>query len=97
MVKPLKMLLPEYQRIEERVEAAIGSRFGVDFQEHADVVRKIDCEMLIAERRQLFNADDVIWYGQENVRQLNLVPFGFFGPANIRLIFLEHAQDLGLA
>lgn len=49
--KPLKMLLPDYKRVEQRIESAVLGRFGVDglpaSVKHADIV------MLRTEQRDL--------------------------------------------
>lgn len=96
MVKPLKIMLPEYQAVEARVQGAIGQRFGVDFEKHAAAVEKIDREMLIAERQELFGTDGVVWYGQNDVRRLLNIPFRFMSPGIAELGFIQHAADLGL-
>lgn len=95
MVKPLKMMLPQYSAIEARIEAAIGERFGVDFEAHKDAVRKIDQEMLIAERRALFSADSVEWTGESEVRKLN-INFRCLPPHDAHVEWFWTAKDLGL-
>lgn len=72
MVKPLKNLLPRFRDIEAKIEAAIAERFGVDFTAHKEAVRKIDREMLIAERKHLFSKDNKIWTGEYAVRQISV-------------------------
>lgn len=70
IVKPLKIMLPEYAAIESRMEAVIAEKFLIDFRREEYSVRKIDHEMLIAERRKLFSADDVEWTGEREVRKI---------------------------
>ncbi len=96
MVKPLKIMLPEYQNIEARVEAAIGARFGIDFERHAAAVKKIDREMLIAERREMFAADEKTWYGEKEVRRLIDVRWMYLAPTYVEGEFIRAARDLGL-
>jgi hypothetical protein len=48
VVKPLKVLLPDYAAIEERMEAAVGARFGVDFAKMHAVIKDYDYIMLKA-------------------------------------------------
>lgn len=74
VVKPLKALLPEYAAVELAVERAVGERFGVDFAAHAEAVKKIDREVLIAERRAMFGDDGVKWTGEDSVRRVSLRP-----------------------
>lgn len=55
--RPLKSLLPDYKRIEKRVEAAIAVRFGLP-AEMPDSVKKADLHMLAVEQRQcMLNKD----------------------------------------
>lgn len=72
VVKPLKIMLPEYSAVESRVEAVIAEKFGVDFERHRAVIREIDHAMLIAERHAVFSRDDVEWTGEREVRKLLL-------------------------
>lgn len=72
VVKPLKIMLPEYLEIEKRVERVIAAKFWIDFKSHAKVIHEIDHAMLIAERRQLFGADGVHWEGEDSVRTVPL-------------------------
>ncbi|HVK15074.1 MAG TPA: hypothetical protein VM597_40420 [Gemmataceae bacterium] len=95
VVKPLKVMLPEYGRIEAAVERAVGLKFGIDFGAHAAAVRKIDREMLIAERRALFSADDVKWAGEDLVRVLN-VSFDCWSPEAAERRFANLAASAGL-
>lgn len=76
VVKPLKMLLPEYAEIERGMEAAIARKFGIDFDAHKEIIREIDHAMLIAERRKFFSVDHVQWAGESEVRELR---HGFIG------------------
>lgn len=55
VAKPLKILLPEYAIIEERMEAAIAKRFILPYPMHPDI-KKADLQMLAVERRALFSA-----------------------------------------
>lgn len=92
VVKPLKIMLPEFSAVEDRVERAIERKFGVDFQTHKSKIRKIDHEMLIAERRAMFSADDVLWAGESTVRRL-VVNFRKWTPSQSEKHFLQMAKD----
>lgn len=75
VVKPLKLLIePLYGPIEERIEAAIAARFGIDFETTADDWKRIDRTLLIAERRALFAADGVKWTGEDDVARIDYRP-----------------------
>lgn len=96
VVKPLKLLLPEYAAIEHRVEAAIAEKFGIDFEAEKPWVREIDHAMLIAERRQLFSADKVVWAGENECRKIK-VPIQRWQPLYAERIFINRAMHLGVS
>lgn len=96
MVKPLKVMLPEYSEIELRVERAIEQKFDVDFAAHAEAVREIDFAMLIAERRAMFSVDDVQWTGEENARRLR-VQFPCWNPPEAEAMLVIRARNAGIA
>ena len=58
--RPLKQLLPDYRRIEQRVEAAIRARFGLPAEQSPEVT-EADRIILATERRDLMPADDTPW------------------------------------
>lgn len=70
VVKPLKVMLGNYAAIESRMESVIAAKFGIDFAATKQAYRKIDHEMLIAERRALFSSDNVKWFGEDAVRRI---------------------------
>lgn len=92
VVKPLKIMLADFSAIEDRVERVIERKFGVDFRTHKDSIRKIDHEMLIAERRAMFSADDVQWPGESTARRLN-IDFQKWSPSQAERHFLRMARD----
>ena len=56
--KPLKDLLPEYRKIENRIETAVLGRFGLTLPMPPQV-KEIDLVMLVTEQQQLMkNRDD---------------------------------------
>ena len=93
VVKPLKIMLPEYAKIEARIEAVIAGKYGLDFTHKA--VKQIDRELLIAERRALFTRDGVKWSGEGDVRSLK-VPISGWLHRQSETVFLGRASDLGL-
>lgn len=101
VVKPLKALLPEYQRVEQRIEAVIAAKYGLfgDTLEATEAAwaeaKEIDRAMLIAERRAMFTRDDVLWTGEADVRPL-AVRFNRWEPPRAELMFAEAARRLGV-
>lgn len=93
VVKPLKVMLPQYKEIESRIESVIAEKFGVDFSHPA--VDQIDREMLIAERNALFTKDDVEWTGEREVRHINR-RFYKWSPGAAEHGFLAAALAVGI-
>lgn len=97
IVKPLKIMLPEYSVIEDRMETAIAEKFECSFTKHRYIITEIDRAMLIAERRSLFSADNVEWTGESEVRELGKMEFACWDPYTAERKFMHHAALLGIA
>lgn len=95
VVKPLKIMLPQYHEVERRVEVCIVRKYGLAGTGDWPPVKEIDRAMLIAERRALFTADKVVWTGEQHVRRLN-VTFSCWSPAEAEKAFLLAAHRLGI-
>lgn len=96
MVKPLKVMMPDFKVVEQRVERAIERKFGIDLRAHTDVIREIDHGMLIAERHRLFESpDNVTWTGEDQARKLR-VSFNLWSPADAEIAFIALARELGI-
>jgi len=95
VVKPLKVMLPEYAAIEQKVEDCIALKFGVSFRLWQEEIRKVDRELLIAERHGLFTADDVKWTGEDEVRRLK-IDFYRWSPPVAEEFFTNAARNLGI-
>ena len=95
IVKPLKIMLPEYLVIERRLEAVIFEKFLVQFHREESVVREIDRAMLVAERRFLFSRDAVEGHGENDVRRLT-VEFKRWKPGDAEEMFVVRSKSIGI-
>lgn len=50
MVKPLKVMMPQYQEAETRIEKAIEQKFDIRFADYEPVIKRFDRAMLKAEK-----------------------------------------------
>lgn len=63
--KPLKMQLPEYQRIEDEVEHALLTAFGIELP-LPPAIKRADLQMLKVEKEALMRVQDARrWYGDD--------------------------------
>jgi len=93
--KPLKRLLPDYGVIEDRVEAAVFARFGLDPNLPPDI-KRADLIALCTEQRDLMvrkSSDTHIWTSIEGVEPLagRIMPVS---PAAAKLAFLSRYAEL---
>lgn len=95
IVKPLKIMLPEYENIEDAIGSVIEDRFGVDFIAYQETVKEIDRAMLIAERRAMFSRDNVTWTGDDSVRKLS-TQFQFWDWRVAEQMFVWRARQVGI-
>lgn len=96
VVKPLKVMLSEFGLIESGVESAIETALGIAWDvDSIREVKRIDMEMLIAERIAIFGDDGVKWTGQDHVTKRDLRA-RFWGPEQAEVQFLGRALMVGL-
>jgi 5'-deoxynucleotidase YfbR-like HD superfamily hydrolase len=94
VVKPLKVLLdPIYGPIEAANEAAIATRFGIDFAATKPIWKRIDREVLIAERNAIFGYDGQKWTDEDQVRKLTICP-KFLSPGEASVAFLRVFKEV---
>ena len=90
ITKPLKVMLPEYKVIEERVEAAVFARFAVPALPLS--VKEADVVMLATEQRQLMhNRDD---WDYTRGRATLPIDLPAWGPAEAKAAFLARYAHL---
>lgn len=91
---PLKALLPDYQRIEERLDRVIRQRFGLP-EKHAPEIEEVDLQLLATERRDLM-PNDGEWPWLEGVKPLEQRIFAHSAErakASFQQRFLQLALD----
>lgn len=89
---PLKRMLPDYKRIEERIERAVFSHFGVPFP-LPESVKRADLVMLCTEKRDLMNATADIWEVCQEYQPL-LVRIQPATPSEARDLFLRRFYEV---
>ena len=90
---PLKRLLPDYQAIEQRVEAAIRRRFGLPEIQSA-CIKVADLAMLGAERRDLMPRHSENWALLDGVDPIGMSVWPPMSIEGARKSFLLRFQDL---
>lgn len=69
VVQPLKLLLPDFQAIEQRFTQAIGIRLGINLDHHPDV-KQADLIALATEKRDLLPRERCDWALLKGIRPL---------------------------
>lgn len=96
MVKPLKVLLPEFAAIEEKVSAIIAATFRIDFSDYGPI-KKADLIALATEKRDLMPHSVERWAYLDDIRALP-APIVPMSPGAAKRAFLDEFARLdGLA
>lgn len=89
---PLKRLLPDYQRIEDQLDAVIRQRFGLPLQ--MDIaVKYADLVMLATERRELDIDDGKEWPMLDGIEPAEMLITPVM-PVQARAMFIERYNEL---
>ena len=91
---PLRALLPGYEVILRRVEAAVAERFGMPLP-LPETVKTADRQMLRLEQRFAMDSGDR-WAGLDYEESLPRITLRFWPPATARQHFLRRAMELGI-
>ncbi len=94
VVRPLKDMLPELRVIEERMNDAIGERFGIDFNRHHDTIKTYDNLLLKSEKRSLWPNDREEWDGIFNAGNVLETKLQFWTPKTAEETFLFAVKQL---
>jgi 5'-deoxynucleotidase YfbR-like HD superfamily hydrolase len=92
MVKPLKVLLPEFAAIEDKVSALIGAAFAVDFSNYAPI-KRADLIALATEKRDLMPHSAERWAYLDDIRALP-EPIATMSPWQAKQAFLARFAEL---
>jgi 5'-deoxynucleotidase YfbR-like HD superfamily hydrolase len=92
MVKPLKVLLPEFAAIEEQVTAIIAVTFAIDFSDYAPI-KRADLSALATEKRDLMPHSAERWAYLDGIAPLP-DPIVALGPGEAKRAFLAEFARL---
>ncbi|WP_317201710.1 phosphohydrolase [Janthinobacterium sp.] len=95
MVKPLKVLMPGFGELEERVTALIGAEFGLDFSDYAPI-KRADLIALATEKRDLMPHSAERWAYLDGIAPLpeTIAPLD---PGEAKRRFLARYAELAAA
>lgn len=93
MVKPLKVMIPQYQEIESLVELAIDRKFNCKFDHYSETIKKYDRAMLKAEKTAMWPDDAEHWAGFETI-PLVRVQLRYWTPHEANDEFLKAWSEL---
>jgi hypothetical protein len=89
---PLKMLLPDYQAVEDRSAGTLRARYGLPLTMSPEV-KHADLVMLATERRDLMPADPMLWPILEGIEPLPRRLYTW-SPAKAKAAFLQRYLEL---
>ncbi len=95
VVKPLKNMLQRYEEIEEKVDDCIAQKFLVNFRLYKDRIKKIDTEMLIAEKKVLFPPNENPLRGADTIRVI-YPNIQCWKSEEVEEIFINKAKELNI-
>ena len=91
MAKPLKIMCPDYQAIEKRIERVVLARFGLTLPLHPSV-KEADIVMLATEQRQIMkNRDD---WEYTHGRQVADIAIQCLAPDDAFALFVDRFSTL---
>lgn len=88
MVKPLKIMVPQFVEIEQRIESAIDTAFGLNFNEWRRTIKQYDRAMLKLEKTTMWPDDTEQWAGFSDVAMADTT-LRFFNPDDATAMFLN--------
>lgn len=95
MVKPLKVLLPEFAALEDQVSAIIAATYGIDFSDYAPI-KHADLIALATEKRDLMPHSVERWAYLDDITPLPAI-IRALGPQEAKQRFLDEFAILSSA
>lgn len=92
MVRPLKHVMPEFKKIEERIDLAIAERFG-SLYPFPNIVKELDSRILVDEREQAMEPTSTNEWGTDSLEPLG-VRLKFWSPEDALKNFVGRYQSL---
>ena len=94
MVRPLKLQMPEYRAVEDRVELAIASHFRIDVTPTMHTaVKRVDTRILIDERAELLGPSPHGWSSLDGMQPLCVEIVGW-SPVVAEAMYLARFREL---
>ena len=95
MVKPLKVLMPEFAALEDRVTAIIAATYGIDFSDYAPI-KRADLIALATEKRDLMPHSAERWAYLDGIAPLPGIIVAM-DPGVAKQSFLQRFHELSAA
>ncbi|MGK5027650.1 phosphohydrolase [Janthinobacterium sp. RB2R34] len=95
MVKPLKVLMPEFAALEDRVTAIIAATYGIDFSDYAPI-KRADLIALATEKRDLMPHSAERWAYLDGIAPLPGIIVAM-DPGVAKQCFLQRFHELSAA
>lgn len=95
IITPMKHALMGLKSIIERLDTAIGDRFGIDFVKHHDIIKHYDLLMLKAEKKTLLRVTELKWDMIDEVDECSPL-FKFYDHPDSYVQFLKHAKAFNI-
>ena len=92
MVKPLKVLLPEFAALEDKVTAIIAATYGIDFSDYAPI-KRADLVALATEKRDLMPHSTEHWAYLDGIAPLPGIIVAM-DPGEAKQCFLQRYHEL---
>lgn len=92
MVKPLKVLLPEFAALEDKVTAIIATTYGIDFSDYAPI-KRADLVALATEKRDLMPHSAERWAYLDGIAPLPGIIVAM-DPGEAKQCFLQRFHEL---